>query len=252
VNDFYNSQHEIGYLQAGALVQFMVEEWGWGAFDTFYRTIPRPENGNEAGAVDQALRANFGITLGQLEARFLAELHRQTLNPDLKDDVRLTVTLYDAVRRYQQDLDPSAYFLTAWLLDGPEMRSRGIVADYLRHPNSKENQALEALLAAAGSALKAGQYPEAQRLLSAVDRTLDAIEDGRHSPFLADPLAAEVLALAQAVNENGFELQRVALLDGSARLWVTQASAGGSAAGPVLVELSGEKIGGEWVLQRSN
>jgi hypothetical protein len=249
VNDFYNSQHEIGYLQAGALVQFIVDEWGWQAFDTFYRSIPQPQDGDEAGAVDQALQANFGLSLGQLEARFLAELHRQTLNPDLEDDVRLTVRLYDTVRRYQQALDPSAYFLTAWLLSGPEMRSRDVVADYLRHPNSKENQALEALFVAAGDALKAGRYPEAQRLLAAAERTLDALEAGVSQPFSADPLAEELLRLAQRAAADGFELQRVVIEDGMARVWATAQSA--DPGGPKLVVLNGLKIGGDWVLQRS-
>ena len=39
VEDFYQEQHEIGYLQAGALVEFMVENWGWEAFFEFYRDI---------------------------------------------------------------------------------------------------------------------------------------------------------------------------------------------------------------------
>ncbi len=43
-NNFYPSQHESGYLEAGALVEYMVETWGWETFSAFYRDIhPGPE-----------------------------------------------------------------------------------------------------------------------------------------------------------------------------------------------------------------
>jgi len=67
-------------------------------------------------AVDAALRNHFDLTLDQLEQRFVEALHRQQASPADAEDLRLTVQFYDTARRYQQALDPSAHFLTAWLL----------------------------------------------------------------------------------------------------------------------------------------
>lgn len=171
-DDFYHSQHETGYLQAGALVQYMVEEWGWQAFDDFYRGMETPADGWPSSAIDAGLQRAFGITLGQLEARFLNELHRRPYIPDLAENVRLTVNLYDTLRDYQQALDPSAYFLTAWLPDSEEMRERQIVADFLRHPSEPQNLALEAMLIEAGQALRQGEHEQARRLIAAVQAGL--------------------------------------------------------------------------------
>ncbi len=67
-DDFYNSQHEVGYLQAGALIQYMVGRWGWQAFDEFYRSIPEPADEPPSAVIDRALRRSFGLTLDELEA----------------------------------------------------------------------------------------------------------------------------------------------------------------------------------------
>jgi hypothetical protein len=187
VEDFYTEQHEIGYLEAGALIEFMVETWGWEAYSDFYRDIhPAPEplpedpdlHGAQRRAMQAALRAHFGISLEQLEERFLEALRQEPLTPADVEDVRLTISFYDTVRRYQQALDPSAYFLNAWLPDGAEMRKRGIVADVLRHPNEAENLALETMLAAANARLLRGEYASTQRLLEAANAALDILEAG--------------------------------------------------------------------------
>jgi hypothetical protein len=173
-DDFYHSQHEIGYLQAGALVQFMVEEWGWDAFDAFYRGMQAPQDGRQSSAIEAGLQRELGISLGQLEARFLSELNRRPYYPDLAEDVRLTAELYDTIRDYQRALDPSAYFLTAWLPDSQEMRQRQIVADFLRHPSAPQNLALETLLVEAGQALRQGEHNQARRLIATVQARLES------------------------------------------------------------------------------
>ncbi len=178
--DFYNSQHEIGYLEAGALIEFMVKQWGWDAFNDFYRNVPEAES--TAQAIDASLQEHLGITFSQLEDQFLANLYRRHVIPDVYDDVRLTINLYDDVRRYQQLLDPSAYFLTAWLPSGEEMRQRGIVADFLRHPTAPVNVALETLLVQADAELQSGDYALVERTLSTIDRALDAYEKGKLDP----------------------------------------------------------------------
>jgi hypothetical protein len=174
-DNFYSMQHEIGYLESSALVQYMVETWGWQAFSDFYRHIHPQTNGSQAQAINVALQSHFGLTLDELEKRFQDRLRQEALTPETVNDVRLTIDFYDTVRRYQQALDPSAYFLTAWLPEASQMQAKGIVADYLRHPSAPENVALETLLVAADAALRAGDYLRVQQLLSAVNIDLDIL-----------------------------------------------------------------------------
>jgi hypothetical protein len=187
-DSFYTSQHEIGYLEGAALVQFMVTRYGWQAFNDFYRDIHPHPSGEQSKALDQALQNHFGLTLEQLEGKFKTELYRQHTNPDMHDDLFLTVAYYEAVRRYQQMLDPSAYFLTAWLPGGEQMRQRGIVADYLRRPSTPENIAIEKLLVRVDKELRAGNYTEAEKALLKVNEKLAQIQDnvlvGSVVPFL--------------------------------------------------------------------
>lgn len=163
---FYPAQHETGYIQAGALVQYMVERWGWEAFQRFYRDIhPDPGGGEQSVSINLALLAHFDLDFEQLEAGFLEYLSTLEVTPDTLEDVRTTVMFYDTLRDYQLLLDPSAYYLTAWLPDGVQLRERGIVADFLRRPSSPLNISLETLLVAANQRLLAGDILAARRLL---------------------------------------------------------------------------------------
>ena len=68
-------------------------------------------------------------------------------------------------RRYQEVLDPSAYFLNAWLPDGSVMRQRDIVADLLRYPMGWKNRLGEFLLGRAQAEWFSGDYAGAERTL---------------------------------------------------------------------------------------
>jgi hypothetical protein len=184
-DSFYTSQHEAGYLEGAALIRFLVDEYGWEAFEAFYRGITSHPSGKQSQAFDAALQSSFGITLAQLESRFQAHLDQQPRNPDMVEDVRLTVDYYETTRRYQQILDPSAYFLTAWLPEGTQMRQRGVVADYLRRPQNAENRLIESLLLKADRQLRAGNYLEAEKDLSAVNNLLDNIDAGEAGSLIA-------------------------------------------------------------------
>ncbi|RPI83307.1 MAG: hypothetical protein EHM41_16230, partial [Chloroflexi bacterium] len=135
-NDFYPQQHEIGYLQGAALVEYMVNRWSWDQFNSFYRSIPDFENSDRVAEIDSALQDHYGISFDEFEAGFMEELRAQEMTPEIRSDLEYTVSFYDTVRRYQMLLDPSAYFTTAWLMDGPSMRERGIVADFVRSPTA--------------------------------------------------------------------------------------------------------------------
>jgi hypothetical protein len=172
-DSFYPSQHEIGYLQAAALVKFMVNTWDWEAFNAFYRDIHPHTSGSHAQAIDVALRAHFDLSFSELEKIFLEELSRQEVKSEDLLDLSLTVEFYESVRRYQQHLDPSAYFMTAWLPDRSEMQRRGIVADFVRRPSAPANIILEGMLVDAHQHLLAGRYAAAELALANLQVELD-------------------------------------------------------------------------------
>ncbi len=175
-DDFYLLQHESGYLLAGALVEYMVDRWGWEAFESFYRDIhPEPGDGGQLAAIQTALRSHFNLTLEGLESGFLEVLRTQPVTHELREDVRLTIEFYDTVRRYQLALDTSAYYLTAWLPDGAQMRERGLVADYLRHPSNPENLLIESMLVSADQHLRAGEYPSVEKTLNNINDLLESM-----------------------------------------------------------------------------
>jgi hypothetical protein len=178
-DSFYPSQHEIGYLEAGALVQYLVEIYGWEAFNNFYRDIHPAPSGLQSDAIDLALQTHFDLTLDQLESDFLELLRTQPVDLTRIEDVRLSIQFYDTVRRYQQLFDPSAYFQTAWLADASVMRQKNIVADYVRRPEGILNQYLENQLVEADVSLRSGDYTDTAQKLRALNVMLDILENAK-------------------------------------------------------------------------
>ena len=174
-DSFYLSQHEIGYVEAASLISYLVSTYGWDAFNAFYRDIHTTPSGSQADAMDAALQVHFKISLEQLEKDFKAFLRNQTIDDGTRTDLRLTVAFYDTVRRYQREMDPSAYFLNAWLPNVPDMRQRGIVADFARHPDSEINRQIESMLVAGDAKLRAADYPGTETELRAVNLLLDLL-----------------------------------------------------------------------------
>jgi hypothetical protein len=210
----------------------MVESWGWSTFSDFYRTIrPAPNGGSQSQAIDAALRADFGLSFAELEQRFIQALQSEMVSQEHLQDVRLTVEYYDLVRLYQQELDPSAYFMTAWLPDSQQMRQRGIVADYLRHPITAENLALETLLLAADRDLRSGNYPQAEQYLVAVRLVL---ESGFQEASRANLMVADTLAIVNLMLSRGYQVQQMTIQESKARVWASLGT--GASAGLEVVE----------------
>jgi hypothetical protein len=174
-DSFYLSQHEIGYAEAAALINYLVNTHGWEAFTAFYRDIHPVPSGSQADAVDAALKVHFNTSLEQLDKDFSDFLRQQSIDEATRSDLHLTVAFYDAVRRYQQQMDPSAYFLNAWLPDVPDMRKRGIVADYLRHPDSEINRQIEGMLVDGDARLRSGNYSAVETDIRGVNLLLDLL-----------------------------------------------------------------------------
>lgn len=226
-DNFYFQQHETGYLEAGALIQYMVNTWGWPAYNAFYRDIHQqkdtatltPQPGTDPSrAMEAALEKHFGLGLNELEMRFKAALQSTKSTPADAEDLRLSLLFFNTARRYQQEIDPSAYFLTAWLLDSDQMQKRHIVADYMRRPAQPENIALEAMLTAAGIGLKSSNFAEVDSLLAAAGAVLDAYPQQGLQAFTANPLAADYLALTQMALAQGDEAQLITIEKNTARM----------------------------------
>jgi hypothetical protein len=241
VDDFYTSQHEIGYLEAGALVEFMVKTWGWQAFNSFYRGMQPPAQGEKPiDVLNKAMLEHFQLPMAGVEARFLDDLRNEPNNPEFQDDVRETVNFFDAVRRYQQVYDPSAYFLTAWMLDAKQMRERRIVADYLRHPSLSENLALETMLNAAGEHLQMADYPSVRQLVNAVNAVLGARASTVQQPYSVNPLAEDYYEIVQVLEEMGFQAQKIEVNGNMAQAWVSQD-------GPELIKIELNRLENGWM-----
>lgn len=213
---FYSHQHEIGYVEAAALVGYLSDTYGWDRFLRFYRGLDTFE-GNDVEVIDAALQESFGAGLDAVEAGFRQWLQDTPASPEQEQDLRISVRLFDLVRRYQQTYEPGAYFASGWLPDPVEAERRGIVADFLRHPRAPENIALEAMLIAAQEAVGAGDYRRAEGLVEAVEAILDG------EGFTAPP-AADFLSIVQAVGAAGYEAQTIDLQGDSAtvraiRVW---------------------------------
>lgn len=202
-DNFYIAQHEVGYLEGAGFIKFLVDTYGWDKFRNFYASFP--DSPSQKEMLNAGLLANFGQSLAELESQWLAHLRTLTPTQAQIDDLRLTIALFDSLRRYQQLDDPSAYFLTAWLPDGPQGRQRHITADFIRHPHAPENIALEAMLATAEQALEAGEYNRIDPLLNSVNATLAA------NNLFTDPLAANYLQIVMSLSAKGYEVQTITL-----------------------------------------
>ena len=235
-NDFYPSQHETGYLEAGAFVDYLARRDGYDTFVELYDGMRRQPGESDAGMLDREMQAVYGVGLDEMEAEWLATL--QTLDPgDQRRDVANTIAFYDTVRRYQRALDPSAYFLSAWIPDIGQAQSRGLVADYVRHPRAAENIALETMLVAAGEAFAARDFDRGEALLASVNAVLDAGVE------FVDPIAARYYDIVRAALKAGYEPQRITLGGDRADVWATR---GGDAA---LLRLSAERRDDAWSVQ---
>ncbi len=241
-NDFYFHQHEISYLEAGALIEFMIDQWGYQAFDAFYRSMDTSSFEQESDVIDAALQEHFGINLTELEQLFLAALNNYPYPPETRQDVYLSIFFFESARRYQELLDPSAYFLSAWLVVISDFQSHDIAADYLRHPSQPENLALETLLASAHQNVLEDKYTEARHLLTAVNAVLDRLVNDIPNPFEAHPLAQSYFDIVTLLLKEGYQPQQITLNENSAQVMVTQS-------GPNLITISLIYFEGIWQIE---
>ncbi len=179
VDSFYTQQHEIGYAEAGAFIAYLVDIHGWDGFNTFYRSIQPAGDGKESTAMDNALQSQFNQSLDEFEAGFKEYLNNQSFAEKDRQDIQTSVAFYNAVRCYESLLDPSAYFLYAWLPDVKKMQDENITADLSRHPVSLTNTMFENFLIQGNQYLLNGDLQMADRYIWVVNSLLDVYEKTR-------------------------------------------------------------------------
>jgi hypothetical protein len=85
------------------------------------------------------------------------------------------------------------------------LERQGITADFIRHPETATNIALESLLLSAHNALRSREYERANALLDSVIRVLD-----NGGTFL-DPLAGNYLDIVRTTSAMGYQAQQISV-----------------------------------------
>ncbi len=165
---FYPAQHEIAYIEGGALIEYLVDTYGWERFEQLHRNIPDLETTDESQELDAALQDQLGITLQQLDQDFRSYLSEIHVSRQVVEDVSVTILYYDVARAYQRRYDPSAHFRSVWLPNVAEMREKDITRDLYAGPQNGPNRTLEILIARAGQAFLDQDYPTARSILQEV------------------------------------------------------------------------------------
>ncbi len=221
-NHFYPSQHEISYLEAGALVEYIVQRWGWQSFMEFYQSIQQEKDEDQSNSIDRALRNHFHLTFAELERDFLARLKQLPTTKSDEEKLQALIEYYETIRSYQQVLDHSAYYQSGWMVNVNDLINRNIVADYWRHPSSLTNITIETMLNRAGQARQQGDTTLQNELTTAVSWTLERIRANDPQPFLSHPLAQAYWQIVKELKQAGFEAQRITVNGNSAQAFVTQ------------------------------
>jgi hypothetical protein len=203
IDDFYNVQHEISYLQAASFVSYLVHRYGWPRVRAFYADVTPDSAPTLTEAVDVNLQRHFGLTLAEKEGEWLAYLRELPRDRNALADLTTTVRFYEVMRYYQQLYDPTAHFLIAWLPAPEEVQRRGNTADLNRKPRAEINVVLETMLQAANEALIDGEYSRANGILDSVVRVLD------HNGNFVDPLAVHYRAIVRTAAAQGYEVQQL-------------------------------------------
>ena len=207
IDNFYPVQHEIGYLEAGAFVQYLVDTYGWEKFKQLYSRQQASNDGSDAERLSQSLQVEYGKSLEQIEQEWLTMLGEIPLDRNVVADLNGTIRFYNIMRKYQSIHDPTAYFLEAWLPSPNALREQGYTAELTRHPKEPINLVLEVMLTEAEILLRSGNFQQAEVLMGSIERALD-----NQNNFI-DPLGATYNDITLEVYNRGFEVQRI-LLDG--------------------------------------
>jgi hypothetical protein len=189
-DDFAEMQHESRYVAAGALVEYLVETYGFSKFlDLFDSNFDLP--GSEW--LDAAVREALGIELATLQAGFTVWLASQ--DPSLQStDLALTIALQEARRAFQAAYDPYPNYFAF-----PSVTETGQTALAMRDPRSPRLVAVEAMIGYAQDLIISGDLDAAAVAVAEVERV---VAEGT----VGGGLSAEFLEVAEALEDSGYEL----------------------------------------------
>jgi len=231
--DFYIHQHEASYLEAGAVVSYLVESYGWSSLERMCRTASDATGDDmvrweAALAVLDPLDARIapdaadapasadtvasGEATGAFEEVWQTWLRAPGVRPQDRTSVELELQLMELMRTYQSIYDPVAHFLEGVLFSPAEGERMGIVADFVRRPRTPEAIAIELVLAVAQEAVEQRDT----QLLAMLNAELSAAlaEGPRDSELISD-----VLVITERAQSSGWEPYRL-LLEGEGRFRV--------------------------------
>ena len=200
--NFYLHQHEIGYLEAGALVAYIVDQFEWEGVTTLCHATQAAEEGDEVARLEAGLRELSGLDLAAFERRWRWWLHAMPATAQESAALDAKLHLMEAIRGYQATYDPPAHFLQGILFSPETAEQHGLTADFVRRPRTAEPIAVELLLEMAASAWERHQPARAEELLTEVDLVL---AEG----VGASALASDVRAMTEASLARGYEPYRL-------------------------------------------
>ena len=215
-DNFYPVQHEIGYLEAGGLINYLIDTYGWSAYQAFYTNVTLENDNLPSAALDRGLQTYYGKSLSTMEAEWLAYLAQIEVSETTLTDLATTIRFYNTMRQYQNAYDPTAHFLTAWLPYPQDVIEKGNPADLTRHPRAEINITLETMLLAADTAMRSGDYNRANILLESVTRVIE-----NEGAFI-DPLAINYRNIVRIAQEEGYQAQQISLNGSRADLTATK------------------------------
>lgn len=235
-NDFYPAQHEIGYLEAGAFVDYLVGIYGWPKFREFYSNTSINDGPTEADALDANLERYFDASLAEMETAWLSQLAALSPSEDEALNLQTTVRYYETARNYQIRHDPTAYFRTAWLPHPGDVMEIGNAADFIRQPDTEKNFTVELILRSAYDAIAEQDFGRANVLLDTLERYLN--QEGSTS----DPLFTSYQNIVHTAVAFGYEPHKVTFAGDAAQVLATTAT------GNRLFNLDLELQRGDWIL----
>jgi hypothetical protein len=224
VENFYHHQHEIGYLESAAFLEWLVSLYGKEKMFEFLGNFP--QNGSDLRRLDTALQETFGMNVTEADAAWQAYLQTVEVDPRWQADLQNTIALLDTARRYQEMFVPSAHFAIAWTPPLKETQEQQRTADYTRIPNEAENITIELLLSTAGKAIQAGDEAQAQTYLGAANAVLDTAQgtDVRTIDFSVNALAQQTYQIVQELLTENLEVQAIVMQEGQALVTVIDRS----------------------------
>lgn len=247
VNDFYTHQHEVGYWEAGAFVQYLVETYGWDAITELCESSAQSASSDSESEfqVFAASVASLGggsfVEIERAWESWLADAEVTHLALQLLDG---KLRLMERMRAYQLKFDTAAHFTEGVLFSPAEAERLGIVADFVRHPQEPEAIAIELLLAMGYESFRQNDLGVLNLCIDSIDFLMAAETRIDLSDSNAD-LAVDVLEIVRRALDMGYEPYRLLIeAEGYYRVLVLDLEAW-----PQRYEMTAVMDSGKWTLQ---